>query len=263
MRSIFSAALLSVSLLAACDVGVAGNPGGNGSPDAGNGSGSPDGAVVNTPKVTINVDKPTLTTDLAADNTITVSVIGSGGFAGPVTLAAEAVDAGGAPLVGWMATLSTPTVTLGANGTGTATITLNVPGDAAGLAGSIKVTATSSAASQTAATVVTANPQVTLKFTNTGGTCNYDIYKINNPLKLKVGRKLRVLDGGTLPMQIHFDGGISGINHQGGTMPAGQSYDQTPTSAGGDVTFYCHDSGAGNAVDGGNGQLHQRLQTVP
>jgi hypothetical protein len=254
------AALLSVTLLAACDVGNVG-PSGNG-PDGGAGPGA-DGAAQATPKVTVTVDKSTITTDLLVDNQVTVTVAGSGGFAGGVTLAAQVVDAGGAAITDWTVSLPTTSLTLPANGMQTATLKVKVPGDAAGLAGTVKITATTTLGAQTATTAVTANPQVTVTFTNTGGTCNYDVWTLNNPLKLKVGRALRVVDGGNLPMQIHFDGGITGIDHQGGTMAAGQAYAQTPQSANGQVQFYCHDAGTGAAVDGGNGALHQLLETVP
>lgn len=259
-------AFLSVSLLAACDVGTAGsgtpvNPGGGA--DAGGGPTEFPDAPAAVPKIAVAVDKATVDTDLLVEQTVTVTVTGSGGFAGAVTLQATAEDPAGAALSDWKAALSTSSLTLDADGTATATVKLSVPGDTAALAGKLKITATSSAGTETATSTVTATNVAVVTFTDTNGKCVYDRWRQNNPLKLKVGRKLKVVDGGTQPMQIHFDGGIAGVNHQGSPMAVGADYTQTVGSDGGDVTFYCHNAGGGAATDAGINSDHQRLVSVP
>jgi hypothetical protein len=85
---------------------------------------------------------------------------------------------------------------------------------------------------------------------------------------MKVNRKLRIMNtSSNLQMQIHMDGGISGVSHQGSPMAAGAAYEQTPTSNsdGANVTFYCHNANQPGVVAveaGGQTTLRQRLVVV-
>jgi cysteine-rich repeat protein len=215
------------------------------------------------PHVDLTVDKPTVTTELLVDQTVTVTVTSRAGFAGAVTLAAEALS-GSTPLPGWVA-LAAPTVTLAAGGAQTVALKIAVPGDSANLAGQVRVTATSAAAPVSAMVNVTASPVASVTYTTSGTNCVYPTqFNLSNPIRLKVGRQFRVVNGSTtLSMRIHFDGGITGISHQGAPMAPGGAYEQTPTSAlAQGVTFYCHDE-AGSAQDAGPTSARQRLIVVP
>jgi cysteine-rich repeat protein len=233
--------------------------------------------VTTTPRVGIAVDKSTLTTDLLVNNEINVTLTSVNGFTGDVTLTATVVDGTQAAITGWTTTLSKTTVTLAAEATDTAKMTLRIPGDSTPLAGSVKITATSTAGSADAAIAVTANPVATITYLTTGNTCVYpaDFALSTTPIRLKVNRMLRVVNGtdptttgcgGTAcRMQIHFDAGTTGINHQGSPMNAGSTYDQTPTAANATgVTFYCHNANlTDTAVEASATGTRQRLITVP
>jgi hypothetical protein len=252
MRSLPLAALLGLSL-AGCLVGDTGAPGAGGDDDtggmSGSGSGSDPGSNAPTPRVDITVDKTTMATELKTQNPITVTVTGSGGFSGDVSLAASAVDANEAPLTAWEVDLSTPTVTLGVNGTVTVAAMLKIPAKATSLSGSVKVTATSAAAVGThaASTAVTALNQVTfsLKVDPDTMLCGYPADAgPANPPALSLGTKVRFFNTGTVNFEIH-SGGI--ISHQG-QKPNGEAdpvtepntaYEQVPTDTG-TAVWYCH-----------------------
>ena len=227
-----------------------------------------------TPRVTLSVDKPTVTTDLLVSNEVTVTVASIDGFSGDVTLAATVTDNVGGALAGWTSTLSQTTVTLAADGTASAKLSLRVPGDTPALTGNVKITATSSADPIDTTVAVTANPTAVVTYTTTGNTCVYPPeFTLSTPIRLTVGRKLRIVNGsdpaGTAcggqacRMQIHVDGG-SGIAHQPAPMDAGAAYEGTATIANSTgVTFYCHNANnATVAVEGSAQNTRQRLITV-
>jgi cysteine-rich repeat protein len=230
-----------------------------------------------TPRVAINADKTTLTTDMLVSNEINLTLTSMGGFAGDVALAASAVDGTGATVEGWSATLSAPTVTLTADGTGTAKVTLRVMGDTPTATASLKISATSTVDPVEAAVAVTANPVVKVTYTTTANNCAYPTeFGLNNPIRVKVGRQLSIVNGsdpagtgcGGSPcrMTIHMDPGITGISHQQGLMAPGAAYTQTVGSASETgITFYCHDAGAlaDQALDTSPMQTRQRLISVP
>src|SRR5437899_2096210 len=97
MRTPLLAAALGLGL-AGCLVGDTGTPGSGGDDDTGSNPGSNPGSNTNTPKVSVTLDKTALSTELMSTNMVTVTVRGSGGFSGSVTLAASVVDAAGTPM---------------------------------------------------------------------------------------------------------------------------------------------------------------------
>ncbi|HEX2687048.1 MAG TPA: hypothetical protein VHN14_10540 [Kofleriaceae bacterium] len=165
---------------------------------------------------------------------------------------ATVVDAGGAALPGWKVDLSTPSVTLAADGTATAVATVTVPPLSAGLMGMVKVTGTSSATlgTQTATSTVTALNQLTfaVKVDAATGKCVYpaDAGNAANPVTIAVGTKVRFSNTGAANLEIHSSNNPV-ISHQG-QDPNGKTdpvtepntaYEQTPEIKG-NVTWYCH-----------------------
>jgi cysteine-rich repeat protein len=215
------------------------------------------------PRVTVTVDKPTLSTELMTTNKLTLTVTGSGGFAGDVTLAATAVDGSNAPLAAWTVSLDKPTVTLTANGTATAVATLTIPSENKGLTGAVKIDATSSADPASVMSAVTAANQVTFAVTQIGAQC---AYPTTQPTNVTYGTKIRFLNNTTdLTTIIHVNGvalvngqlqgtGIDetntfGVPHENQGGPgemAGAAYEgvltqKTTTSQG--LSWYCHSPG--------------------
>jgi cysteine-rich repeat protein len=226
------------------------------------------------PRVAVMVDKPTVTTDLYVDNEVSVTLTSMSGFAGTVTLAASAVDGTGAAIMGWTVALDVTTVDVAVDGTASAKLNVRVPGDTATVTGSIKITATSSAAPQETTVNVTGSNRAVITYTTTGENCVYPTnFNIANPVRIKLGRELRITNGGpatgqpTRSLQVHFDGGYPGISHQGAPMVALANYDQTADEAtpGANVTFYCHNANQPGvvAVEAVGGAARQRLIVVP
>lgn len=266
MRSPFSAAVLGLSLVGCLTVGEAGPSGTGGDDDMGPGPG-PSPGPADTAKVDVTLDKPTLMTELKTANPITVTVKGSGGFSGEVTLTATMTDASGAALPGWTVDLSAPSVTLTADGTATAVATVKVPPLSAGLVGTVKVTGASSTTLGTnvAASMVTALKQVTFAIkVDSTGKCVYpaDGGNASKPVTVAVGTKIRFFNTGTANFEIHSNNKAL-IAHQGqppgapgapdGTADpvteANTAFEQTPTITG-NTSWYCHapgdDLGANN-----------------
>ena len=241
MRSLFVAGLLGVSFLFGC-TGIVDshNQGTTGDDDTTN---TPDGGtpVTVTPHLAAAIDKSTVATALGATTTLTVSLVGSGDFAGPVTLTPTVVDGGGAAVVGWTFTQTPTTLTLDKNGTATASIAVVVPTDSASLTATVNVAV--------AATGVTV-PSVTSAYTvantytvhiaaGTGtGSHAADFPKL---LKLKSGATLIFQNDDNIKHTIHADGGFPHEPLSG--MAPGANYTVVPT---GDTTFYCHDHNDGS-----------------
>ena len=224
---------------------------------------------VSTPRVTATVDKPTLTTELKTSNRIAVTVAGSGGFSGAVTLAASVVDANNVALAGWTVALDSSTLDLPANGTATANATLTIPSQAMALAGTVKVDVTSSLGAQSVTSAVTALNQVTfaIHVDTTSGLCVFptNMGHTANPDAITIGTKVRWFNDaavGAPNFEIHMGGSPTpvstfGFSHQGQspggladpTTEPGTAYEQTATAASGaeQITWYCHlpDSGSG------------------
>ena len=254
MRTPLLAVALGLSLVG-CLVGDSGTPatGGGGDDDTGsNAQGSGSGSSNNpTPKVDVAVDKPSISTELHTSNPVNVTVTGSGGFAGDVALSGTVVDGAGLAIPGWTVTFSSPTVTLAANGTGTAVATVQIPATNAGLTGTLKITGASAATVGTkdVSVPVTVLNQVTfaVKIDNATGKCVYtaDSGTVANPVKMSQGTKVRFFNTGTKNLVIH-SGGV--ISHQGQapngladpTTEPNTAYEQMPTGTGA-ATWYCHD----------------------
>jgi plastocyanin len=214
----------------------------------------PTGSNSPTARVDVSVDKLTLDTELKTSNPITVTVRGSGGFSGPVNLTATVVDSAGAALPGWTVALSAPTVTLTADGTGTATAMVTVPPMSTGLTGSLKVTSSSSAGLGTNAATSTITAAKTVTFNikvDATGKCVYpaDAGTVANPVTVALGTKIRFFNSGTANFEIHSNNKPL-IAHQGQTpggtddpvTEANTAFEQTPTITG-NTSWYCHAPG--------------------
>lgn len=223
---------------------------------------------VATPRVSLSVDKSTITSDLGVDNTIVVTATSEMGFAGTITLAATAKDSTSAAISDWTMALDQTSLTLAANGTATANLTLSALGDAAMLGGTVTVTATGAPTMATTDIGVTFNGVLDVTFGDDNGTCAYPATRI---WKLKSGRQLAVYNGSTTKkLVVHTRNAITGFNHQGdsGTAP-GTAYVNTLTIGGTDNSdsFYCHNDGtasvANGYLDGGNINAGPIVQVVP
>ena len=80
----------------------------DGNTTAGDGCSASCATESSSPRVTVTVDKPTVSTELMSSNKLTVTVTGSGGFSGVVNLAGSVVDGANAPLTAWTVALDTP-----------------------------------------------------------------------------------------------------------------------------------------------------------
>lgn len=217
-----------------------------------------------TPRVTLSVDKPTITSDLGVDNTVVVTATSEMGFAGTITLAATAKDSTSTAITDWTTTLDQTTLTVTAGGTATANLDLSALGDVAMLAGTVTITATGAPSDATKDLAVTFNPALDITFKDDGtGACLYPTTRV---WRLKPGRQISVFNGSTLKLVVHTNGLVSGFGHEpdSGTAP-GMAYTKMvdPTATGGDQ-FYCHNPGdavAGQLKTGNSGQ-YPTLQIV-
>lgn len=250
MRSTLVTVLLGLSLVAGCEVGSAGGGGGGGGGDdtgGGGGGGGPDAAVA-VPRLDVSIDKPSVATELASSNMVTVTLVGSGGFSGAVNLTGSVVDAAGAVIPGWTVTFSTATVNLAANGMGTAVATVMIPSDTVALAGKVKIDAVSTLGSQTVNSDVTALKQVTLNITeNAQGQCVYPTATTMMNLAVKAGTKIRFVnkfttDNVAIHSQAAVQGGTSAFNHETNTGHAPNTAYEVTVNAG-SSSWYCHAPG--------------------
>lgn len=209
------------------------------------------------PRVNVSVDKPTVMTELMTDNKLTITVTGSGGFSGDVNLAASVVDGSSAPLTAWSIALDKSTVTLTSNGTATAVATLTIPSENKGLAGTVKIDATSSTDPASTSSSVTALNQVTFSITQNGTQC---AYPTTQPTNVTFGTKVRFLNNtNNLTTIIHVNNvggngnttdpdtyGIPHDNVNGAGQQVGEAYEKVLTNTGATGTglsWYCHTPG--------------------
>jgi cysteine-rich repeat protein len=195
-----------------------------------------------TPRVALTVDNTTGATDLNVVSTFNVTATSMMGFSGAVTLtvAADGAD--------WMATLDSTSLTVAADGTATAKLTVKAMGDTAMLTGNVKISAASSGPASDVSVAMTFNPTLDVIFVDSGGAvASYDPTWVGgNAYMLKAGRAIKVMNGSTTaPMTVHVDGGIQGFPHEGGTTPAGGAYMGTTVASdvGATVGFYTHMGG--------------------
>lgn len=191
----------------------------------------------------MELDKPTVNTELASSNMVTVTFAASGGFSGSVNVTATAVDAGGAPITGWTVALNQSTVNIPVNGNGSAVATLQIPSNATALTGKIKIDVVSPLGTVTKMSDVTALKQITLNVTESAqGACVYPT--TNKDITIKTGTKVRFTNKFTTQdaIIIHGDGVVPHENQNGpGHLPDG-AYEITFNTAGtGD--WYCHSPG--------------------
>ncbi|MGE0871790.1 MAG: hypothetical protein AB7P03_24755, partial [Kofleriaceae bacterium] len=183
---------------------------------------------------------------------------GSMGFSGDGSLAATVVDALGAPSSGWSTAMQN--VTLTENGSQTTNLVIKVPGNAETIDGKVKITATSSAEPVEAMIDVTSNPVLTVAFgQDADGNCAYPLAPANNPIRIKAGRMIRVLNTTNQKMQIHVSG-IDGWDHQNNSMGPGQAYSGVPDSPGDQSQFYCHNGGDTITEGGGAARPYLRVE---
>jgi plastocyanin len=216
------------------------------------------------PKLAVSVDKATIATELMTTNLITVSARGSDGFSGPVTLDASVVDGAGAAMAGWTVAWSSPTINVPLNGVATSVATLSIPSENKGLAGTMKINASSSLGMQPAVAIsaIAATNQVTFPMKLANGQCTYPAGTQN----IKVGTKVRWVNMETTGnITIHMDRNVrDGLQHQDdpGTPP-GQAYERvTAVNDDGQLSdlpmpWYCHAPGPDK---GGN---NPKLLVVP
>jgi hypothetical protein len=219
-----------------------GDPGGNpGGDPGGNPGGDQGGNPTATPKVSATVDKMAVSTELGKTETLGVTLTGSDGFAGDVTVTPTIVDAQGNPVTGY--TLSPVTTTLTQDGTATASIDVAIPTDAAVLDPTIKLAVTSSAAEVDLSSTFTIAKQVTINFdAGTGnGAPHTSLGMPNSRLNIRAGTKIIFHNGDTIAHRIHGDGGIQ---HEGGDLAPGADYTVTVSS---NADWYCHDHESANA----------------
>jgi len=229
---------------------------------------------VATPALAMTVDKPTITTELMTSNAITVTLTGTGGFAGDVNLTAAVMDGANAPITDWTTTFDHATVTVPSNGTATAVLTLMIPSENKALLGNVQISASTSVSGVTVApktSAVTAANQVSFLIgfdANVG--CVYPTgLNSTNPVKITVGSKVRFVNmaqTANTAIAIHSNaaGPSEGICHEAqpntngcpngdtagpATINPNEAYEQTATAAGAPFSWYCHSPG----IDLGNG----------
>jgi hypothetical protein len=225
------------------DPGDGSDNGGGGGGGGGSGSGSGSGSASN--GLSVTVDKATIDTELMTTHTINVALQGTGGFAGDVSLTASVVDAAGTAIPDWTVTLSTPSVTLAANGTGAVTAELKIPSATLALSGKVKINATSTAANVEVNTAVTALNQVTFAVSQTGdpAQCAYPASGGNaaNPVVVLVNTKVRILNTGAKSVTIHGSGSIP---HQStaeaAKLTTNTAYEPAIGNRTGLGSWYCH-----------------------
>jgi hypothetical protein len=239
-----SVALLGLALLGGCDVGS--TPAGTGGADAaaggGDGGGTGGDAASATPALAISASAAAITAEMYDSQKVTITVQGSGGFAGAVNLTASIVDAAGVPYTDVTVTLASPTVTLTADGVATVEATIattnKFPVPATTL--SLKIDAVAGAVTAT----LPANPSVnidgqyTLRVANAGASCSFPAAPAG---PLLVGTKMRFLNtSATIAVTIHTNGG-AGIPHQNTaqTLAQNEAYERTATAVG-NLIWYCH-----------------------
>ncbi|HVK72532.1 MAG TPA: hypothetical protein VM734_04405 [Kofleriaceae bacterium] len=233
------ALLLTLSTLAACEVGAVGPGGGDGSGDddpIDDPAADVDAAPAPVQSYTLTVSPPTATTVLGTKTTFNVSMSATN-FSGPVTVAAGGVPAS------WQIAITPTTVDLIDGGTAMASVEITIPpnGEAAPDGATLTIEATGAPGNRSGTAMMTvANEYV---FSVAAGTANGVHWGAMNGglVRLKSGTKLVIKNDDTTGHRIHTNGGISGFGHQGATMAPGASY--AVTVGDGSDNFYCHDHG--------------------
>jgi hypothetical protein len=194
-------------------------------------------------------------------NKVTITAQGSMGFAGTVNLSGALFDSNNAAIANVTPTFSTSTITLTTDGTGTADVTVNAPGDISDLNTTLKITATSSAAEADAQVAFMFNPVFDIVWTNPTG--NQGVYEADHigqtqAYSIKAGRQIAVYNGSTVQLTVHTNGDVTGFPHENAQTAPNQAYIKTLTTAGdGPGEFYWHNS------DNETQSQHSFVKVVP
>jgi hypothetical protein len=230
MRTPLLASVLLVLVPACLTNEITGIGGGEGDDDMGEGSGSGSGSGSNvdtTPRVTATLDKTTLTTENGKTETITVNLTSENGWAGDVTLGKSLVDAANNAIPN--VTVDGPaTVTLTADGTGSAAYTITIPSNATGsvIEGSLKVALSSSAGTSDLASTVTINNFYTVMYPAGTGMTATDHPLAGMTINVKRGTIIKWPNNDNITHIIHGGGSYSGEHEDqtAGGSP-GRTYD--------------------------------------
>jgi hypothetical protein len=286
MRSLLLATLAVIAIPACTnDItgGSGGGGGGGGGGDDGSGTGDtcscPDGSTLPAGEcatecpapssgagaIAVATDMATYPGQLSTSVAANVTVTGSQGFSGLVTLAATiTAGAGGAAITEWPVTLDNTMVSVTMNGTATAKATIMIPStaipstDTKTLSGTLNITATPmattvTAASTTAALAITNALEIDMSATTSA--CTFPAATIAG-IQVAVGTTVNWKNVGTAnDLTIHVDNSPTGtgIDHQGETgslptlggnqitTPPGDTWPEVVTAIGpGKVTWHCH-----------------------
>jgi len=240
-------------------VGVVDAPGNT---QPGDDQGGDDDTGGGTPTLNVALDKDTIPTELGTSNVATLTLTGSGGFSGAVTVSASVVNGAGAAIAGWTVALDTGSVTLAENGTATVKATVKIPSlKGADMAGTLKFDVSGAGVTaQSKTSAITAADQVTLVVKeDAAGKC---IYPTADGVGSTTGGMITTVAVGTTihwvnmsnditNLIIHNDSAGTGLAHESQTAgqgtPMNQFYSQVTTGAGTEG-WYCH----GNNNPNGN-----------
>jgi hypothetical protein len=138
---------------------------GGGGEGSGSDMGSGSGSDIVTPRVSGSFDRTMITTELAKQEMVTLTLVSENGFAGDVTLAAKVVDGLGADVPG-VTVEGPPSATLMADGTATATYQITVPMNATGttINGAFNVDVSSTAGTATLTSMLTIDAVYTVDY---------------------------------------------------------------------------------------------------
>lgn len=230
-------------------VGGGGEEGGEEGEGEGSGSGSGSGTTL-TPRVTASLDKTSVTTENGKTEMVTVSLASEDGFAGNVVLAPTLVDASDIAVPG--VTIDGPaSVTLAADGTGTATYAVSIPSNTTGavMTASLKVGVMSSAGSEDLTSAVTINNFYTVEYGAGTGANQNDHPMRGMNVTIKRGTIIKFPNTDTIDHIIHGGGAFPHENTTVGVggVP-GRTYEVNTigTNPGASGTLGCHTHGTGS-----------------
>jgi hypothetical protein len=202
------------------------------------------------PRVDVSIAGP-ITTELMTVNPALVTVRGSNGFAGTVTLAIQALDPSGNVIPTWTVALDDTSIDVPLDGSAQTNATFVVPAKRVRLDGTIKVTLTVAGAdgTHTATSAVTVRDQVSWATRVPAGTTSC-MYPANggttvNPVVIALDTKVRLVNSGGTALQFHASGIMT---HPAADTPPGGAYEQVPTGVG-TMSWYCHAPGPNLGAD--------------
>ncbi len=244
IRTLATCLLLTLAS-AACTGELTEDPGlpdGDGSGDGSN-DGSGSGSNTGTGTFTVSVDKPTIATERQTTHIVAVALQGVDGFKGDVALAASIVDANGAVVPGWTATLDNATAPVALNGSVVVSAEVTVPSAGVRVA-NLKIDATSGTLKQTVTSAVTAENTITFEVSAINNACVYD--PLNGlrtaPTQVEIGTKVRFVNLTTPTIRIHSNNDDNNFPHQGNNeLALNAAYEITlGPPAGRVLDWYCH-----------------------